>query len=374
MQSYAHAGVWGVCVGWGAWNTGMAVGVRKKLEQVGIGLIEAWEGLRVLERIVSGSSSCSSSSSRVGLVAAKIVSFDRMAARGGRSFYSEFLNDSLSDAHVGGRDVVAVESRKRQKKKSQSKSAVKQRDVKSIVTGVVLKTLGVSGIVDEQPLVAAGLDSLGAGEVKAGLERELDTPLPATLVFDYPSIRAITEHVESLLTDQESEEEEEEEDEERRVSDEHRATVRTPLEPQNTNAPTLLNTSDYYTIPDISILQHQYTDAQLQRVDHFIVGRHGVGEIQFLYPVDLRAVQLDTILDIQRGMVDLDVGISLPGSGLNQPALLTMKKIFPKGDGRHKGVVQAFRGVLLQAAQRMGATFVHWDPDQGVWILKVDSW
>ena len=33
----------------------------------------------------------------------------------------------------------------------------------------------------------------------------------------------------------------------------------------------------------------------------------------------------------------------------------------------------AFKGVLLQACSRMGATFVHWDPDEGVWIAKVEQ-
>lgn len=36
------------------------------------------------------------------------------------------------------------------------------------------------------------------------------------------------------------------------------------------------------------------------------------------------------------------------------------------------GAVDAFRGKLLDAAARMGGVHVHYDPDEGVWILKVD--
>jgi hypothetical protein len=45
----------------------------------------------------------------------------------------------------------------------------------------------------------AGLDSLGAVELRSSLESKLAVQLPATVVFDYPSITDLTRYVTSLL-------------------------------------------------------------------------------------------------------------------------------------------------------------------------------
>ena len=49
------------------------------------------------------------------------------------------------------------------------------------------------------PLMSAGLDSLSSVEFKNSLESNLGLQLPSTLVFDYPSVNAIAQHVGSIL-------------------------------------------------------------------------------------------------------------------------------------------------------------------------------
>ena len=51
----------------------------------------------------------------------------------------------------------------------------------------------------DAPLLSAGLDSLGAVELRNALEGALGLALPGTLVFDYPSLDAITGFVEGQL-------------------------------------------------------------------------------------------------------------------------------------------------------------------------------
>ena len=51
----------------------------------------------------------------------------------------------------------------------------------------------------DDPLMAAGLDSLGAMELRSSLEQSLGVDLPGMLIFDYPSVHAIIEYAESLL-------------------------------------------------------------------------------------------------------------------------------------------------------------------------------
>ena len=61
---------------------------------------------------------------------------------------------------------------------------------------IVRKMLG-SGVSKEQPLMEAGLDSLGAVELRTSLQAEFSVELPATLVFDFPSVAAISKFVAS---------------------------------------------------------------------------------------------------------------------------------------------------------------------------------
>lgn len=69
----------------------------------------------------------------------------------------------------------------------------------SDIASVVQSILGsVPGL--QQPLVEAGLDSLGAVELKNALSSRFSLPnLPASLVFDYTSIEAIAGYLAGML-------------------------------------------------------------------------------------------------------------------------------------------------------------------------------
>ena len=62
-----------------------------------------------------------------------------------------------------------------------------------------------------------------------------------------------------------------------------------------------------------------------------------------------------------------------PGSGLNQPALLTYRRMAVRQPD-DKAAVEAVRAKLQKASERSGGVFVHFDPKEGIWMLKVDSW
>jgi hypothetical protein len=55
-------------------------------------------------------------------------------------------------------------------------------------------------VTERQPLMEAGLDSLGTVELRNALGDHFQIDLPATFVFDYPSAAAVAEAVAQLLT------------------------------------------------------------------------------------------------------------------------------------------------------------------------------
>jgi len=67
-------------------------------------------------------------------------------------------------------------------------------------SAVLVTVLGHSIEVDE-PLMASGLDSLASVEFKNALEAKLALSLPATLIYDYPTLSSISKYVASLLPD-----------------------------------------------------------------------------------------------------------------------------------------------------------------------------
>jgi acyl carrier protein len=73
-----------------------------------------------------------------------------------------------------------------------------RRLTKEAARAAVRQTVqGVLGgaVSEDEPLMAAGLDSLGAVELRNSLESSLGLQLPSTLMFDYPSIAAISDFV-----------------------------------------------------------------------------------------------------------------------------------------------------------------------------------
>lgn len=72
-------------------------------------------------------------------------------------------------------------------------------NVQAQVMSAVRRLLGTDSLAHDEPLMAAGLDSLGATELVEGLQTAFDITLPATLVFDYPTVAAIASWISQQL-------------------------------------------------------------------------------------------------------------------------------------------------------------------------------
>jgi hypothetical protein len=117
------------------------------------------------------------------------------------------------------------------------------------------------------------------------------------------------------------------------------------------------------------------TQCNMQAVERLVIGRKDAGEVAFIDAVDLRNVDLDSIVDIDKGRIQV-YGLPggsprpAPGSGLNRPALLTFRRMHVKQKDAKS--LARFRAKLVDHAARMGGIFVHYDPDAGNWLMKVD--
>ena len=65
-------------------------------------------------------------------------------------------------------------------------------------TGLAKTVLGHDFALDE-PLMAAGLDSLGAVELRNAVAEAFGVSLPATAALDLPTLEAMAAHVEARL-------------------------------------------------------------------------------------------------------------------------------------------------------------------------------
>ena len=117
--------------------------------------------------------------------------------------------------------------------------------------------------------------------------------------------------------------------------------------------------SDYYTVPAVADLQ-QLSASELRAVKNFRVGRVGYGEVRWLDEVDLRGVNLDQVISMDRDTItvydDKDTTTEKPsmGNGLNKPALLTLYSVFsPAFDVNFE---QAVRESIETAAPRFRVT------------------
>merc|ERR1712025_80505 len=74
----------------------------------------------------------------------------------------------------------------------------RQQQVQQQLQGMVQELLG-RDVDPEEPLMEAGLDSMSAVELHSGVQQTMGVELPATLMFDYPSLQAVSGFVSERL-------------------------------------------------------------------------------------------------------------------------------------------------------------------------------
>ncbi len=194
---------------WGAWaGAGMAANdasTAARVERTGMALVQPDQGMAVLGGLLEASGAAPA------LLAATPFAWDKFMRRFAGSgqpapeFFAEFAGSALgvvggAAPAAGGRGSKAARAATAGLSAADRKAAVLSQ-VQDAVRGILGADIGA-----DEPLMAAGLDSLGAVELKNSLESRLGLQLPGTLVFDYPTAAAIAGYVETQLPTEEEEE------------------------------------------------------------------------------------------------------------------------------------------------------------------------
>lgn len=177
-------------VQFGAWKgAGMAVESASKMEALGLGSLSAESGLHGISGFLKHTtwSPINWIHSQIAISPIEWVKFLENSAEPVPFFLSMFSHLKKSRSQKAG--TISG---------SQKALILDESMIHSQVEAVAVSIIG-SDVGHEEPLMAAGLDSLGAVELRNGLESQLGLELPSTLVFDYPTINSITDYIRDNL-------------------------------------------------------------------------------------------------------------------------------------------------------------------------------
>ena len=206
----SFAGLPARSVQFGAWaGAGMAAATASKADAMGAGALSPEAGLAALEAALSAQSAARWGLKAPAVLAASPFNWRRLLAGGGADsrppsqLFAEFAGDALAkgsgasaNAGAAATSSISISSPagRLAALPTESRRAALSSAVDAVVSGLVGRA-----VAPDEPLMAAGLDSLGAVELRSSLETRLGLSLPATLVFDYPSSAALVGALDSMV-------------------------------------------------------------------------------------------------------------------------------------------------------------------------------
>ncbi|KAI8473970.1 MAG: hypothetical protein J3K34DRAFT_383389, partial [Monoraphidium minutum] len=184
-------------VQFGAWaGAGMAAATAAKVEAMGIGSLSPQAGLAALEGAIAAQLSVRLGFQAPSVLAASPFNWPRLLA--GRAAPPQLLLEHAAAPPAASEPAGAPRGPTSRASGAALAPAARRRHVEQQVEGVIASVLGAP-VAPDAPLMASGLDSLGAVELRSSLEARLGLQLPATLVFDYPSAAALVDALDGLL-------------------------------------------------------------------------------------------------------------------------------------------------------------------------------
>lgn len=137
------------------------------------------------------------------------------------------------------------------------------------------------------------------------------------------------------------------------------------------NISPVLTMPGYFSSPDISVLQ-KMSARELSKVKQFTIFRPNVGKIEWIGETDIRGLNFDQIVKIEKKEVFVyeDVTPAEQGTELNKPAVVTLCNIFPKEGSTEKKKAEFYRK-LQDFCELNDADFISYDRNTGDWVFGV---
>ncbi|QWR76993.1 SDR family NAD(P)-dependent oxidoreductase [Candidatus Magnetomonas plexicatena] len=185
------SGLTGLSVNWGAWgDVGMASRLsdveKARLLQRGVGTISLNDGFKLLEDLIT------EGATNVGVFPVNWSKYETEVYSGKMPPFFELVK--ISDVVKPSANVISLSSEELNKLPLEEH----RQQITNHIRGHVASVLGMKSPQDiglRVRLFDAGIDSLMAIELKNRLETGFKLSLPATIVFDYPTVEALTEYI-----------------------------------------------------------------------------------------------------------------------------------------------------------------------------------
>ena len=182
------SGLPAMSINWGAWaGSGMAEdAIRNRMAARGVSAISQQDGLRLLAQFLSPEAG----RDRIGVVPVDWAKFLGQFPQGPPPRFAAFA------------ERVATPRKTLHSRLEAEAEADRPELLRSVLHDALAAVMGFQGqasITRHQRFFDLGMDSLMAVEFRNRLEAELGVRLPATLIFDYPSLDALADFVGGLL-------------------------------------------------------------------------------------------------------------------------------------------------------------------------------
>jgi acyl transferase domain-containing protein/acyl carrier protein len=180
LDSLAHyrqsLGLAGMSINWGAWSE-IGAAARKQVSFPGIGVISPEQGITLLEQLIS------ESTAQVG-----VVPIDWSQFPSHTPFFADFSESKIQPKQQS--DILQQLTGKRANERQAFLIAYLQAEI-----GKVLGLPASQLPHPQQGFFDIGMDSLMSIELRNRLESNLGLNIPATAIFEYPTIRALSQYI-----------------------------------------------------------------------------------------------------------------------------------------------------------------------------------